>query len=247
VAIARAIGIFRTGYTKLKPHTESLAEFGKTSSERLDKAVQALRAGRPVVLVDDEGRENEGDLVLAAENVTADSINFMIRHGSGIVCLTLTEEQADKLDLGLMVPKKSSNSNFVAAFTVSIEAKEGVTTGVSAADRAHTIRTAVNERSTAVDLSRPGHVFPLRARDGGVLVRPGHTEGSVDLAKIAGLKPAGVVCELMNPDGTMSRMPEIIEFAREHQLTVLSIPDIISFQMANQTSQSAGAMNYSIA
>lgn len=200
----------------------------------LEHALEALKAGQPIILVDDEGRENEGDLILAAEKVTPESINFMIQYGSGIVCVTLTEEQADRLDLPLMVPKKSSNSQFVAAFTHSIEAAHGVTTGVSAADRAKTIQVACNPRSKPEDLSRPGHVFPLRARQGGVLVRPGHTEGSVDLMRLAGLTPAGVLCELMNADGTMSRMPEIKEFAQKHNLLILSIADLIEYRKTHE-------------
>ena len=200
----------------------------------LEHALEALKAGQPIILVDDEGRENEGDLILAAEKVTPESINFMIQYGSGIVCVTLTEEQADRLDLPLMVPKKSSNSHFVAAFTHSIEAAHGVSTGVSAADRAKTIQVACNPRSKPEDLSRPGHVFPLRARQGGVLVRPGHTEGSVDLMRLAGLTPAGVLCELMNADGTMSRMPEIKEFAKKHNLLILSIADLIEYRKTHE-------------
>ncbi|MEI6789924.1 MAG: 3,4-dihydroxy-2-butanone-4-phosphate synthase [Myxococcaceae bacterium] len=200
----------------------------------LESALEALRAGKPIILVDDEARENEGDLILSAEKATPESINFMIQHGSGIVCVTLTETQADRLELPLMVPKKSSNSHFVAAFTVSIEAATGVTTGVSAADRARTIQTAANPNSKPEDLSRPGHVFPLRAQKGGVLVRPGHTEGSVDLMRLAGLTQAGVLCELMNPDGTMSRMPEIIQFAKQHNLVILSIQDLITYRKMNE-------------
>lgn len=200
----------------------------------LESALEALRAGKPIILVDDEARENEGDLILSAEKATPESINFMIQHGSGIVCVTLTQGQADRLELPLMVPKKSSNSHFVAAFTVSIEAATGVTTGVSAADRARTIQIAANPNSKPEDLSRPGHVFPLRAQKGGVLVRPGHTEGSVDLMRLAGLTQAGVLCELMNPDGTMARMPEIIQFAKQHNLVILSIQDLITYRKMNE-------------
>lgn len=197
-------------------------------------ALEALKVGKPIILVDDEDRENEGDLILAAEKATPDSINFMIQYGSGIVCVTLTQEQADRLELPLMVPKKSSKSHFVAAFTHSIEAAHGVTTGVSAADRARTIRVASNPFSKPEDLSRPGHVFPLIARSGGVLERAGHTEGSVDLMKMAGLTPSGVLCELMNPDGTMSRMPEIKEFAKKHNLVILSIKQLIEYRKADE-------------
>jgi 3,4-dihydroxy 2-butanone 4-phosphate synthase/GTP cyclohydrolase II len=197
---------------------------------RIDHALSELRAGRPILLVDDEQRENEGDIILAAEKVTPESINFMIRHGSGIICLTLTEDLADKLDLPLMVPNASSPSNFVAAFTVSIEARDGVTTGVSAADRTRTILTAITDNAQPSDLRRPGHIFPLRARNGGVLTRAGHTEGSVDLARLAGLKPAGVLCELMNDDGTMARFAEVKAFAAQHNLAILSIVDLIEFR-----------------
>lgn len=202
--------------------------------EPLKRALEALRSGKHIILIDDEARENEGDLILAAEKATSESINFMIQYGSGIVCVTLTQEQADRLELPLMVPKKSSNSHFVAAFTHSIEAAVGVTTGVSASDRAKTIQVACNPNSKPEDLSRPGHVFPLRAQKGGVLVRPGHTEGSVDLMRLAGLTSAGVLCELMNPDGTMSRMPEIKDFAQKHNLVILSIKELIEYRRAHE-------------
>jgi 3,4-dihydroxy-2-butanone 4-phosphate synthase len=214
----------------LQINTEPLIEFGQTYHERVNNAMRALCSGRPVVLIDDENRENEGDLIVAAEKVTAVSMNFLIRHGSGIVCLALTPEQTDRLELAPMVSEGSNRSQFVAAFTVSIEASEGVTTGVSAADRAKTIQVAVADDAKPGDLARPGHMFPVRAQEGGVLTRPGHTEGSVDLARLAGLKPAAAICELMNSDGTMSRLPEIIQFARQHDLIVLSISDIIFFR-----------------
>ena len=200
----------------------------------LENALDALRAGRPIILVDEEARENEGDLILSAEKASPETINFLIRYGSGIVCVTLSEEQADRLELPLMVPIKSSNNPFVAAFTVSVEAAHGVSTGVSAADRTRTIQIASHPDSKPEDLSRPGHVFPLRAKKGGVLVRPGHTEGSVDLMRLAGLRHAGVLCELMNPDGTMARMPEIKQFAQEHHLVVLSIQELISYRKSNE-------------
>ncbi|MBH1988697.1 MAG: 3,4-dihydroxy-2-butanone-4-phosphate synthase [Myxococcaceae bacterium] len=202
--------------------------------DSIDSALDALRAGKLILLVDDQDRENEGDLVMAAEKATPESVNFMIQHGSGIVCVTLSIEQAKRLELPLMVPKKSSHSHFVAAFTHSIEAAHGVTTGVSAADRAQTIRIAANPNSRPADLSRPGHVFPLIARAKGVLERPGHTEGSVDLMKLAGLAPSGVLCELINPDGTMSRMPEMKEFAKKHNLVILSIQQLIEYRKANE-------------
>ena len=171
-------------------------------------ALREFAAGRMIVVIDDEDRENEGDLTLAAEFVTPEAINFMATHGRGLICLTLTEDRADYLRLPPMASENTSR--FGTAFTESIEAREGVTTGISAADRAHTIRTAIASTATANDLARPGHVFPLRARKGGVLVRAGQTEASVDLARMAGLIPAGVICEIMNPDGTMARVPDLI-------------------------------------
>ncbi len=196
----------------------------------IEPALEALKAGKPIILVDDESRENEGDLILAAEKVTPESINFMIQHGSGIICVALTEDQADRLDLPLIVPREQFKNQNVAAFTISIEAATGVTTGVSAADRTRTILVAANPNSKAEDLARPGHVFPLRARNGGVLERAGHTEGSVDLMRLAKLTPAGVLCELMNPDGSMARMPEIRAFAEKHQLVIVSIQDLITLR-----------------
>src|SRR5450432_2171103 len=179
-------------------------------------ALTEIRAGRMLVVVDDEDRENEGDLTLAAEHVTPEAINFMARYGRGLICLTLTEERADHLRLFPMTQQNSSR--FGTALTETIEAREGVTTGISAADRAHTIRVAIDSRSTANDLARPGHVFPLRARKGGVLVRAGQTEASVDLARMAGLVSAGVICEIMNEDGTMARVPDLVQFCEQHGL-----------------------------
>jgi 3,4-dihydroxy 2-butanone 4-phosphate synthase/GTP cyclohydrolase II len=185
-----------------------------------------------VVITDDGDRENEGDLVMAAEKVTPAAINFMAREGRGLVCLSLTEERVRQLHLPLMVVDNTSPMQ--TAFTVSIEAAHGVTTGISAADRARTIRAAIAPKAKPSDLSRPGHIFPLRARTGGVLVRPGHTEGSVDLARMAGLMPAGVICEVMNDDGTMARRPDLERFARRHKLILLSIADIITWRMAHE-------------
>jgi 3,4-dihydroxy 2-butanone 4-phosphate synthase/GTP cyclohydrolase II len=185
-----------------------------------------------VILVDDEDRENEGDLTMAAEMVTPEAINFMAKHGRGLICLTLTAEKCDQLRLRPMVD--NNTSAFSTAFTVSIEAKRGVTTGISAADRAHTILTAVDDKTVPEDLSRPGHVFPLRARAGGVLVRTGQTEGSVDLARLAGLKPFGVICEIMNDDGTMARMPQLKKFAKEHGLKICTIADLIAYRMKHE-------------
>src|SRR3569623_2215810 len=191
-------------------------------------AVAEIRAGRMVVVGDDEDRENEGDLTLAAEHVTPEASNFMARDGRGLICLTLTEERADYLRL---FPMTQQNSPRVGtAFTETIEAREGVTTGISAADRAHTIRVAIDPASTANDLARPGHIFPLRARRGGVLVRAGQTEASVDLARMAGLKPAGVICEIMRDDGEMARRPELEAFAEKHGLLLLSVADMIAYR-----------------
>ncbi len=177
--------------------------------ERVERAIAYMRAGKMVILTDDEDRENEGDLCMAAEKVTPAAVNFMAKYGRGLVCLSLTEEKVRQLRLPLMVDEASNSSSFGTAFTISIEAREGVSTGISAKDRAHTILTAVKDGARPEDLARPGHVFPLRARKGGVLVRAGQTEGSVDLARLAGMKPAGVICEVMNDDGSMSRMPEL--------------------------------------
>jgi len=200
--------------------------------ERVHRAIEDIRAGRMVILVDDEDRENEGDLVMAAEKVTAESINFMARFGRGLICLAMTEERVAQLELPMMVD--SNRSSRSTAFTVSIEAREGVTTGISAADRAHTVLTAVAADAKPADLVSPGHVFPLRARDGGVLRRTGHTEGSVDLAQLAGLKPAGVICEIMNEDGTMARMSDLAEFSDEHSLRILSIADLVQFRLQHE-------------
>lgn len=199
---------------------------------KIEAALDDIRQGKMVILVDDEDRENEGDLVVAAELVTPDIINFMAREGRGLICLSLTEARADELDLPLMVTENSSS--FGTAFTISIEARQGVTTGISAADRAHTIQVAVADETTARDLARPGHVFPLRAKKGGVMVRAGQTEGSVDLARLAGLKPAGVICEIMNEDGTMARMPQLEIFAAKHDLKIISIADIVAYRMRKE-------------
>ena len=197
------------------------------------EAIEEIKAGRMVILVDDEDRENEGDLTMAAQCVTPEAINFMARFGRGLICLTMTAERCDRLDLPPMV--QSNTSSFGTAFTVSIEAKKGVTTGISAADRAHTILTAVAPNAVAADLARPGHIFPLRARNGGVLVRAGQTEGSVDLARLAGLEPSGVICEIMNDDGTMSRMPELKKFAKEHGIKVCTIADLVAYRLKHES------------
>jgi 3,4-dihydroxy 2-butanone 4-phosphate synthase/GTP cyclohydrolase II len=199
---------------------------------KIDAALEDLRQGKMVILVDDEDRENEGDLVVAAEKITPEIVNFMAREGRGLICLTLTEERADQLELPPMVSDNSCT--FGTAFTVSIEAKRGVSTGISAADRARTIQVAMADESTAADLARPGHIFPLRAKNGGVLVRTGQTEGSVDMARLAGLKPSGVICEIMNDDGTMARMPQLKPFALKHGLKIVSIADLIAYRMQKE-------------
>jgi len=199
---------------------------------RVAEALEQIRLGKPVILVDDEDRENEGDIVIAAEKITPDGVNFMAKHGRGLICLTLTEARAGELDLPLMV--RDNSAQFQTAFTVSIEARQGVTTGISAADRARTIQVAVDPESTSRDLARPGHIFPLIARDGGVLVRTGHTEGSVDLARLAGLRPAGVICEVLKDDGTMARRSELEQFARDFDLKIISIADLIAFRRVKE-------------
>jgi len=199
--------------------------------ERVERALAYVRAGKIVIMVDDEDRENEGDLCMAAELVTPAAVNFMAKHGRGLICLSLSEEKVARLRLPLMVDEGSNTSSFGTAFTISIEAKTGVTTGISAKDRAHTILTAVRDDAKPDDLARPGHVFPLRARRGGVLVRAGQTEGSVDLSRLAGLKPAGVICEVMNDDGTMARRPELEVLAKAHDLPIVSVADLIAYRM----------------
>ncbi|MCA8914827.1 MAG: bifunctional 3,4-dihydroxy-2-butanone-4-phosphate synthase/GTP cyclohydrolase II [Planctomycetes bacterium] len=194
--------------------------------------LEDLRQGKPVILVDDEDRENEGDLVVAAEKITPEGVNFMAREGRGLICLSLTNETADRLDLPPMAARNEAPLG--TAFTVSIEAREGVTTGISAHDRSHTILTAIRDDAKARDLVRPGHIFPLRARDGGVLVRNGQTEGSVDLARLAGLKPAGVICEIMNDDGSMSRMPDLERFAEKHGLKICSVADLVQYRLQHE-------------
>jgi 3,4-dihydroxy 2-butanone 4-phosphate synthase/GTP cyclohydrolase II len=198
------------------------------------EAVEEFRAGHMVIIVDDEDRENEGDLTCAAEKVTPEIINFMARFGRGLICLPLTEDRLDELQIPLQVSETENTASRGTAFCVSIEARRGVTTGISAADRATTIQVAVDPRSRPSDLARPGHIFPLRARKGGVLVRPGQTEASVDLARIAGLMPAAVICEVMNDDGTMARLPQLREFAGQHGIKIISVADLVSYRMANE-------------
>ncbi len=199
----------------------------------IEEAIEEIRKGKMVILVDDEDRENEGDLTMAAEAVTPEAINFMAKHGRGLICLSLTPERVDHLQLPMMTT--DNTSSFGTAFTISIEAKKGVTTGISAADRAMTIKTAINPKSGPEDLARPGHVFPLRARTGGVLQRAGQTEGSVDLARLAGLYPAGVICEIMNDDGTMSRVPQLMEFAKKFGLKIITVKDLIAYRVTKES------------
>ena len=200
---------------------------------KIEAALQDIRQGKMVILVDDEDRENEGDLTMAAEKVTPEAINFMAKYGRGLICLSLTDERLNELRLPMMVSENTSR--FQTAFTVSIDARKGVTTGISAADRATTILTAVDENTQPEDLVSPGHVFPLRARQGGVLVRTGQTEGSVDLSRLAGLKPAGVICEIMKDDGTMARMPDLLIFAKEHGLKIVTISDLIKYRLNKES------------
>ena len=195
----------------------------------IDDGLRDIREGKMVIIVDDEDRENEGDIMIPAEKVTPEAVTFMARYACGLICLSLTEKRVRELKLPLMV--ENNTSQYKTAFTVSIEAKHGVTTGISAHDRARTIQVAIDDKSTADDISRPGHIFPLMARKGGVLVRVGHTEASVDLARLAGLKPAGVICEIMNEDGTMARLPELEIFAEKHGLKIVTIADLIKYKM----------------
>jgi 3,4-dihydroxy 2-butanone 4-phosphate synthase/GTP cyclohydrolase II len=199
----------------------------------MEEAIQEIQAGRMIVLVDDEDRENEGDLVMAAEKVTPEAINFMARYGRGLICLTLTVERAEELQLPPMAPENTAV--FGTAFTVSIDARKGVTTGISAHDRATTILTAIHPKTKPSDLARPGHIFPLRAQKGGVLRRAGQTEGSVDLARLSGLYPAGVLCEIMDEDGSMARVPQLLEFVKLHQLTIVTIKDLIQYRMQRES------------
>jgi len=195
--------------------------------ERVETAVEAIKNKKGVIVTDDESRENEGDMFFSAQHVTEEQMALLIREGSGIVCLCMTEDKADELELPLMVD--NNTSTYGTGFTITIEAAEGVTTGVSAADRVTTVRAASKDGAKPEDLHHPGHVFPLRAKNGGVLERDGHTEANIELMKLAGLKPMGVLCEITNPDGTMARMPEIIKFSKEHDMPIVTINDIIHF------------------
>ena len=200
---------------------------------RIEEALEEIRQGKMVILVDDEDRENEGDLTLAAEKVTPEAVNFMARYGRGLICLSLMEQKLNELRLPMMV--SDNTSRFQTAFTISIDARKGVTTGISAADRATTILTAIEENTQPEDLVSPGHIFPLKAQSGGVLVRTGQTEGSVDLARLAGMKPAGVICEIMNEDGTMARMPDLKLFAEKHGLKIVTIADLIKYRLSKES------------
>lgn len=211
---------------------KTITQFGKNANERIALAIKELQNGKGILLIDDENRENEGDIIFPASTITAPDMALLIRECSGIVCLCMTQDKANQLDLHAMVT--DNNSRFQTAFTVTIEAKEGVTTGVSAADRVQTIKTAVNVNAKPSDLNRPGHVFPLIARENGVIERRGHTEGSVDLVKLAGLGNEAVLCELTNPDGTMAKLPQIIDFAEKHEMCVLTIEDIYEYRMQLQ-------------
>src|SRR5436309_11663785 len=211
----------------------AIARKRKSPFAPIDQAVAAIREGRMVIVVDDEDRENEGDLTIAAEKVTPDAINFMARYGRGLICLSLTPERLDELEIPLMVSQNTSR--FETAFCVPIEAKGRTTTGISAADRAATVLAAIDPATTPADLARPGHMFPLRSRTGGVMVRAGQTEAAVDLARIAGLYPAGVICEVMNEDGTMARVPQLARFAKKHGLLMITIADLINYRMHTES------------
>ncbi len=214
--------------------TPGLLDVDPKLIERVNRGLAEIQKGRMVILVDDEDRENEGDLTMAAEFATPEAINFMAMHGRGLICLTLAEEQIEHLGLPMMQAPGRSGPTLGTAFTVSIEARHGVTTGISAADRAHTIRLAASPSCKPDDLVTPGHVFPLKARSGGVLVRTGQTEGSVDLARLAGLTPAGVICEIMNDDGSMARMPDLELFSKKHNLLILTIADLIQYRLQTE-------------
>src|ERR1700693_5784852 len=205
----------------------------------IPEAIEEIRAGRMLVVVDDEDRENEGDLTITAEKVTPEIINFMATHGRGLICLALTAERCDYLRLPLMSP--FNTSNFGTAFCESIDAREGTTTGISAMDRTRTILTTIRPGTRPGDLARPGHVFPLRARDGGVLVRAGQTEASVDLARLAGLNPSGVICEIMNEDGTMARVPDLVPYCEQHGLHMITVADLLEYRMQHERYVCRGA------
>ncbi len=226
IALILVIHTFKRGFFTM--NQTLLSSYG-TPFERVERALIALRVGQGVMVLDDENRENEGDMVFAAETMTVEQMALTIRHGSGIVCLCLTEERRQQLELPMMV--ENNSSQYQTAFTVTIEAAQGVTTGVSAADRITTIQAAIAEDAQPSDLNRPGHVFPLRAQSGGVLIRRGHTEATIDLVTMAGFKPAGVLCELTKDDGSMARAPEVIEFAKQHNMPIVTIEDLVSYRL----------------
>lgn len=205
-----------------------LSQFGQDSQERVNQALSFIKSGKGVLLLDDQDRENEGDIIFSAHLMSQQDMAMMIRYCSGVICLCLTNDKADELDLPYMVTENTSS--FQTPFTITIEAAKGVTTGLSAADRLTTVRAASDKNAKPADLARPGHIFPLRAKNGGVLERNGHTEGAVDLMKLAGLPSEAVLCELMNDDGTMARLPEVVEFAKEHKMMVLSIADLVYYR-----------------
>src|SRR6266571_6903905 len=209
-----------------------IARKTKTPFARIDEAVEAIRAGKMIIIVDDADRENEGDLTIAAEKITPEAVNFMARYGRGLICLSMTPERLDELEIPLMVSQNSSR--FDTAFCIPIEAKDRTSTGISAADRAATVLTAIHPATRPSDLLRPGHMFPLRSRTGGVLARTGQTEASVDIARIAGLYPAGVICEVMNEDGTMARVPQLREFAGVHGLKIVSVADLVRYRISKE-------------
>ena len=217
----------------LRSDDNLLLAFGATPQERVTRAIEAYQKGQFVILVDDEDRENEGDLCIAAEKISPEAINFMAKEGRGLICLAMTGAQLEQLDLPMMVEKNSSG--FQTAFTIYIEARTGVTTGISAADRSRTVEVAINSSSKPEDLVRPGHIFPLRAQEGGVLVRTGQTEGSVDLARLAKLNASAVICEVLKDDGSMARLPDLVTFAKTHELTILSVADIIAYRLTTES------------
>ncbi len=225
-----------------KPRAGLRLSTEESALSTIEEAIEDIRSGKMVILIDDEDRENEGDLCMAAEAVTPEAINFMATHGRGLICLAMEESQMAKLHLSMMVPDHENTATYGTAFTDSIEAREGVTTGISAADRAHTVQTAIREDVRPSDIVRPGHIFPLRAREGGVLRRVGQTEGSVDLARLAGFRSAGVICEVMNDDGTMARLADLAIYAEKHDLKIVTIRDLIKYRLRNETLVRRGAV-----
>ncbi len=228
-------------FHSIKNKMKTITQFGATANQRIANAIKDLQNGKGILLIDDENRENEGDIIFPASTITASDMALLIRECSGIVCLCMTQDKATQLELQPMVV--NNNSKFQTAFTVTIEAKEGVTTGVSAADRVQTIKTAINSAAKPSDLNRPGHVFPLIANANGVMARRGHTEGSVDLVKLAGLGNEAVLCELTNVDGTMAKVPQIIDFAEKHNMTVLTIEDIYEYRLQLQEKEKLAMAN----